>query len=560
MSGRRLVVLALVLSGALLTVSPAYPGGKPGKGKPDGAPTDQLIVHPADGQTLDAASLAATAGVDLKKVRKLADGSVVVKLPKRASLDDVNAISARLDTRSDVALAEADEMLQPLATAPNDTFWSSQWDMRAPVAGSYGIDLLGAWDVSKGDVGVRVGVIDTGYLQHADLNGRFVPGYDFIGDTFVSNDKDGRDADASDPGDWVTSGESAANPGCGVSDSSWHGTHVSGTIGAIANNSAGVAGINQVSQIQPLRVLGKCGGYLSDIADAIRWGAGLHVNGIDDNTTPDRVLNLSLGGSGACGTTLQSAIDAATAAGTVVVVAAGNSNANASNFQPANCNNVITVAATGPTGKKAYYSNFGSTVEIAAPGGDSTVGSTILSTLNAGATVPTTDTYEYYQGTSMATPHVTGIVSLMLSANQSLTPAQVTQLLRSTATPFPAGSTCTTTTCGSGIANAAAAVAAAKGGSAPAPGPFSKSSPANGATNQNKSVKLTWGASTGASSYEVCLSTSSTCTSSTSVGAATSATANVSSKKTYWWQVRAKNTVGTTTLANGGTAWSFKTR
>jgi serine protease len=193
----------------------------------------------------------------------------------------------------------------------------------------------------------------------------------------------------------VTSGESAANPGCGVSDSSWHGTHVSGTIGAIANNSAGVAGINQVSQIQPLRVLGKCGGYLSDIADAIRWGAGLHVNGIDDNTTPDRVLNLSLGGSGGCGTTLQCAIDAATVAGTVVVVAAGNSNANASNFQPANCNNVITVAATGPTGKKAYYSNFGSTVEIAAPGGDSTVGSTILSTLNAGATVPTTDTYEH---------------------------------------------------------------------------------------------------------------------------------------------------------------------
>jgi hypothetical protein len=151
-----LVVLGLVLSGALLTVSPAYPGGKPGKGKPDGAPTDQLIVHPADGQTLDTASLAATAGVDLKKVRKLADGSIVVKLPKRASLDDVNAVSARLDTRGDVALAEADEMLQPLATAPNDTFWSSQWDMRAPVAGSYGIDLLGAWDVSKGDIGVRV--------------------------------------------------------------------------------------------------------------------------------------------------------------------------------------------------------------------------------------------------------------------------------------------------------------------------------------------------------------------------------------------------------------------
>ena len=174
-----------------------------------------------------------------------------------------------------------------------------------------------------------------------------------------------------------------------MSNSSWHGTHVSGTIGAVSDNGIGVAGINQNSKIQPLRVLGKCGGYTSDIADAIRWSAGLPVSGIpNNNPTPDRVVNISLGGSGACDSVTQSAINAAVAAGTVVVVAAGNSTSDASNFTPANCDNVITVAATGHTGSRAYYSNYGTSVEIAAPGGDAQLGKTILSTLNAGTETP----------------------------------------------------------------------------------------------------------------------------------------------------------------------------
>ena len=246
---------------------------------------------------------------------------------------------------------------------------------------------------------------------------------------------------------------------------------MSGTIGAFSNNAFGVAGINWVSHVQPLRVLGKCGGYTSDIADAIRWAAGLPVAGVPANATPDDVVNLSLGGDGACGSTFQSAIDAAVAAGTVVVVAAGNSNANASGFSPGNCNDVITVAATGHTGSRAYYSNYGASVEIAAPGGDALLGKTILSTLNSGTTTPVAspqgDTYASYQGTSMATPHVVGVVSLMLSVNPSLTPAQVTSMLQATATPFPAGSTCTGSTCGAGIVNAAAAVAQANGGGGP---------------------------------------------------------------------------------------------
>ena len=229
---------------------------------------------------------------------------------------------------------------------------------------------------------------------------------------------------------------------------------MAGTIGALSNNGTGVAGVNHVSKILPVRVLGKCGGTFSDIVDAIRWAAGLPVSGVPDNANPAKVINMSLGGGTPCSDTpaLQSAIDAATAAGTIVVVSAGNSNANASGFSPASCNNVVTVAATGRTGSKASYSNFGSTVEISAPGGDGSNG--VLSTLNAGTTTAGAYNYVSYQGTSMAAPHVAGVVSLMLSLRPSLNYTQVVSILQSTATAFPSGSTCTTSLCGPGIVNA----------------------------------------------------------------------------------------------------------
>ena len=436
----------------------------------------------------------------------------------------MRAITNRLETRDDVALAEPDAILQTLAV-PNDTRWAEQWDLLDPSSGQFGASLPGAWDVTTGSGSVTVGVIDTGYRPHADLAGRFVSGYDFIGDPLVANDGGGRDADASDPGDWITSAENASGyfKGCGTRNSSWHGTHVSGTIGAASNNALGVAGINWVSHVQPLRVLGKCGGYTSDIADAIRWAAGLSVAGVPANPTPDDVVNLSLGGGGACGSTFQSAIDAAVAAGTVVVVAAGNSNADASGFSPANCNNVITVAATGHTGSRAYYSNYGASVEIAAPGGDALLGKTILSTLNTGTTTPVAspqgDTYANYQGTSMATPHVVGVVSLMLSVNPSLTPSQVVSMLQATATPFPAGSSCTTSTCGAGIVNAAAAVAQANGGGGPTPpGAFGKTAPANLASVAGTSTTLQWGSSSGAASFAYCVDTTADSSCSTCLG------------------------------------------
>ena len=221
-----------------------------------------------------------------------------------------------------------------------------------------------------------------------------------------------------------------------------------------------MTGINWVSMILPVHVLGKCGGIDSDVIDGLRWAAGLAVPGVPANPNPAKVANLSLGGSGACGGSWQSAINDVNAVGMVVVVAAGNSNADASNFTPASCNGVITVAATGRNGSRASYSNYGSKVEISAPGGNPNDASDpgILSTINTGTTSPAADTYAYYMGTSMATPHVTGVVSLMFSLNPSLTPSQVLQILQSTARPFPAGSTCNTSLCGSGMLDAAAAV------------------------------------------------------------------------------------------------------
>ena len=342
-----------------------------------------------------------------------------------------------------------------LPSLPNDSLYTNQWDLFE----SNGINAPAAWDITTGASSIVVADIDTGILNHADLSGQTVPGYDFISDTMVANDGNGRDADPSDPGDWVAKNE--CYPGSSASNSSWHGTHTAGTIGANGNNSLGVAGINWNSKILPVRVLGKCGGYDSDIIDGMNWAAGLPVSGVPANANPAKVLNLSLGGSGTCSTAWQNAINAVTSAGAVVVVAAGNNNADASNYTPASCNGVITVAATNRSGSRAYYSNYGSKVEISAPGGAQSAANDpngILSTLNTGTTVPASDTYIYYQGTSMATPHVTGVVSLMFSLNPFLTPTQVLQILQSTARAFPAGSTCTTSLCGSGMLDAGAAV------------------------------------------------------------------------------------------------------
>lgn len=394
----------------------------------------------------------------LTHVRRTALNAEVLKLDRQMTVSEVEAI-AREIAASDPAVeyAEPDRLLQPMLV-PNDAQYQQQWHYYEATGG---LNLPTAWDKSTGS-GVVVAVLDTGYRPHADLAANIVAGYDFINDTFVSNDGNGRDNDASDPGDAVRAGECGSGQPTQDESSSWHGTHVAGTIAAATNNGTGVAGVAFGARVQPVRVLGKCGGYTSDIADAIIWASGGSVSGVAANATPARVINLSLGGGGACDSTTQSAINSARSRNTVVVVAAGNSNANAANYSPASCSGVITVAATNRSGGRAYYSNYGAVVEVAAPGGDVRAGASngILSTLNAGQTGPAGDSYAWYQGTSMATPHVAGVVALMLSKNSALTPDEVLTKLQQSSRAFPAACS----QCGSGIVDASAAVDAAGGG------------------------------------------------------------------------------------------------
>ena len=414
--------------------------------------TDQFIVKlrdPSPGQIVRSIQeVSASAAVNLTYSRQMSGSSHVVKIPKKLKKLDADALARLIALHPNIASVEPDRRMHP-QLLPNDPMYAQQWHYHEPAGG---INLPPAWDITTGSSSIVVAVIDTGIRPHVDLAGRVLPGYDFIANVTAANDGNGRDADASDPGD----------SGCGRSSSTWHGTHVAGTIGAASNNSSGLSGVNWGSKILPLRVLGVCGGYTSDIVDALRWASGISIPGAPLNTTPARVANLSLGGAnGGCSTTFQNAVNDVIARGMVVVVSAGNSNADASTFEPASCAGVVAVSATGRSGDRASYSNFGAKVAIAAPGGSGSNG--VLSTLNAGLTAPGADSYAYYQGTSMSAPHVSGTASLMLSVNPALTPAQVRQILQSSARRFPTGTgaDCSTAACGAGIVDAGAAVAAA---------------------------------------------------------------------------------------------------
>lgn len=475
--GRKWIGLALLWA----LVQPVFAGAEPGTGN-----TDRLIVklrdHPAIARIMtgsQADRLSTAAGVPLAPLRAMASGAQVLGLSHAVTEAEAQQIAARLLQDASVEYAEPDRIMRA-RLVPNDSNYFRQWNYWD----TWGARLPGAWDKTTGAPGVVVAVLDSGITAHAELSGRTLPGYDFISDSFIANDGSGRDGDPSDPGDWVSGADITAKPVlCGPlpSDSSWHGTVVAGIIGAASDNAAGIAGIAWNPKILPVRVLGKCGGYLSDIVDAALWAAGIHVAGVPDNPNPANVLNLSLGTAiaGACGQTEQTAINLIVGAGKVIVVAAGNESQDASNFSPANCSGVITVAATNRSGSKSSISNFGSVVDISAPGGDNTAANPIYSITNAGVTTPGADSYAYYHGTSISTAHISGIVALMLSANSLLSPAQVISVLQSTARAFPDAS-CSTATCGAGIVDAAAAVAQAGLTSPPTPAPAPASSGGGG--------------------------------------------------------------------------------
>jgi len=445
-------------------------------------------------------------------VRRMGIGADVIRVSRKLDRAEVDAILAQLRADPAVAYAEPDLMMHAVDFVPDDThFKTLQWHYRnvsgteppdGPATSVGGINLPKAWGAAitngggavptpNGD-GVVVAVLDTGYVDHADLSANIVPGYDFISaygqdasNPNVAGDGDGRDADAHDSGDWIDS--SMGWCGGPPSDSSWHGTHVAGTIAASTNNAKGVAGVAYNAKVMPVRVLGHCGGLTSDIADAITWASGGSVPGVPDNTNPAEVINMSLGGSGSClaASVTQLAIDGALSRGATVVVAAGNNNADASTKTPSSCAGVITVGATGVDASRAFYSNYGLSVTLSAPGGGAIASSNALdasnviwSTLNSGRTTPVAtadggDVYAGYVGTSMAAPHVSGVVALIQSTavaagQPALTPALVRQVLTKTARSFPS-SVAPSVPMGVGIVDANAAVLMAKGTVTPDP-------------------------------------------------------------------------------------------
>ena len=465
----KVAVAVSIVTGSLASASAA--GNVPTEPSQYILHTDRLIVKYKDANVGNAKSGVATAmtagrqaiadragqqlGLRLQALRSTATGAHVFKIDRKVSVTEAAALAKEMMARdTSIEYAEPDRIMRKMATA-SDPMYTQQWHYYEATGG---LRLPAAWDLSTG-TGVKVAVIDTGIRPHADLAGQYVGGYDFISDATIGNDGNGRDADPTDPGDWTAANECAAgDPG---SNSSWHGTHVAGTIAAATNNGLGVAGVAYGAKVVPVRVLGKCGGYTSDIADAIIWASGGTVTGVPANANVAKVINMSLGGGGACGTTTQNAINSARSRGTVVVVAAGNENQNASNSNPANCAGVVTVAATNRNGARAPYSNYGTVVDVAAPGGDAN--GYIISTLNAGTSTPGADNYAGYQGTSMATPHVAGVAALMLARNSALTPDDIEAKLKATARAFPG----TCSQCGTGIVDAGAAVAAATTATAP---------------------------------------------------------------------------------------------
>jgi len=414
-------------------------------------------------------------GANMTVKRQIVTGGWVFRSDVALKPAQMRALASKLaKSDSSIEYAEPDYIRHAMYVPTDPLYTSAQWDLQASSSQPGALNMPAAWDIATGK-NMVVAVIDTGYRPHPDLVANLVPsqdgianhyGYNFISDpvtariTPPSGVTSARGWDALDQGDWTDPNDTICPSQFG-SNSSWHGTHVAGTIAALANG-VGVIGVAPSAKVLPLRALGKCGGNDSDIADAVAWAAGMHVNGIPDNTTRANVINLSLGGQGFCTNTTANTFKQVMYLGTVVVVAAGNESIDAKISSPANCPGVITVASSNILGGRSSYSNYGGTVTVAAPGGGFTSAADVItSTLPTGATTSTDDTtYGTMAGTSQATPHVAGVAALMLSVNPKLTPARVKQLLVNTARPTPANCP----GCGAGIVDATAAVKAAVGG------------------------------------------------------------------------------------------------
>jgi serine protease len=420
-------------------------------------PDSFVVTVPGDAPTVD--QLQATVpSVDVRSVTPLGDGLAAVQV---AAPTDAAAQAQALNASPLVTAASPSRIFR-VAGTPSPVsgvapWYDEQWDLwdasSTARAGGFGVDAPRAWTRTYGSRDVVVAVLDTGITPHPDLAGvARVPGYDFVSQTdgVVTGDGDGWDANPSDPGD--------ACPDLGT-DSTWHGTFVTGEIAAQRDRS-GVVGQAPGVTIEPVRVLGGCGGSEADTIAAIEWSSGGAVDGVPANQHPADVISMSLGSdTGDCSDALQDSIDDAIGRGSVVVAAAGNDGTSMADTSPANCAGVVSVVATTRTGSLADYSNRGTAdvqPTIAAPGGSDAnpVIGDIWTSTGAFSAKGNTAAIGTDMGTSMATPRVSAAIALLLSVRPGLDPADVMQRLGATATPFPAGSSCTATTCGEGIVNA----------------------------------------------------------------------------------------------------------
>ena len=418
-------------------------------------------------------------------VRTTAQKATVVTLSSKLTAEQAEKYMATLSSNPSVASVEPDLLRRSTArtrtattskvaqvaqasqasnqvVAPNDTLYPQQWNLH----GTKGISAPEAWKTTQG-AGVTVAVIDSGIVKHPDLDANVLPGYDFITEPSIARDGNGRDSDPTDQGNWEEAGVCGADSE--ASESNWHGTHVAGSIAAIMNNKRGIVGVAPSTKILPVRALGMCGGYDSDIADAMVWAAGGTVEGVPANSNPAKIINLSLGGEGTCPATYSKAIAEVNKRGAILVVAAGNDGQDTSKVAPANCGGSIVVGATDQEGKRSDFSNYGKLVDVSAPG------SGIMSTVDLGTTVSTGAGYTEYDGTSMAAPQVAGVIALMKSVDPSLNAERAKQILKQSSKPL----TCDVNACGSGIVNAASALAMVQGKKDPNPAakPWPKRAP-----------------------------------------------------------------------------------
>lgn len=466
--------------------------------------------------------LASRAGLLLEGHREITMRLHVLRVDLPASAGGSEAaaaaVLAQLRSDPDVEYAVPDGRRYVHALAPDDPLYAQQqWVLQPTATAPSAIDATDAWSMSTGSSGLVIADIDTGVRSdHPDLGSRLLPGYCFISDAFEANGGNCPGAGADDPGDWVTSADLSESEcsGLSASPSSWHGTRVAGILGALTNNNLGIAGITWSGPILPVRALGKCGGFDSDIITAMLWAAGIPVAGAPNNSNPAKIINMSLGGTGSCPQSYQDAIDQITALGTLVVVSAGNEGGPVD--APANCPGVAGVAGLRQAGTKVGYSNLGPQIALAAPAGNCVnTGAeqpclyTITTTTNLGATTPDADDYtgDYYcdqttgsytnctlananqyrtynVGTSFAAPLISGIAALMSAVNSHLNSCTLIARLQQSSQPFPQSSTTSSTvchvpsgpsdvqnsecictndgqTCGAGMANAAAALTAA---------------------------------------------------------------------------------------------------